>query len=303
MTMDIDNVKTAIMDSEADAKATAKPVSAVERKCIIAIMPLLFRSVFGWRDVGKDEALQSATQFNVVGIDGSHLNCVQFLTNCIPPKGIVLLCHPFLKYGMAYFFKNQYQSWLNAAGYHVVGFNFKGFGNSKLGGIAFADDVKSVTQWIEVTHPHLPLHLLGASFGGYHGIHAIARHRLQLASVIFDSVPAHIARFFGHGVVGIVMRWLSRSRWGQPTGTVPLEQSYAALQKLPCLFLYGADDRFITPFELTEIRQHCPDATIKCYPECDHLDIRKKYSERYMNDITAFLDSYRQPSLSIQRSA
>ncbi len=267
-------------------------LSAFETRCILAIMPLLFGSVFGWRDTDKDAAIQESECTHIPGIDGSRLNCVLFRCTDRPVKGVVLLCHPFLKYGMAYFFKHRYQAWLNAAGYHVVAFDFKGFGTSKPGGIAFADDVLSVTRWIGVALPDMPIHLLGASFGGYHALHGIARHRLAFASVVFDSVPVHITHFFARGVVGVVMRWLSRSRWAKNTGTAPLATSYSALQHCPCLFLYGDHDSYIDATEQAEIRRHCPQATITVYPDCAHLELRKNHGERYMSDIVTFLNRH-----------
>ena len=305
MNRQVDGNGSKPIGSDTVTAGAIKPLTTVEKISIMTLMPLLFRSVFGWREVDQADrnetdrtaidpsgAHAATTQFDVIGIDGSILNCMQFSAKQSPAKGVVLLCHPFLKYGMAYFFKHQYPAWLNAAGYHVIAFNFKGFGGSTIGGIAFADDVQSLAHWIDTTHPALPVHLLGASFGGYHGIHGIARHRLQFASAIFDSVPADITGFFGRGLGGLVMRWLSRSRWAQPTGTAPLVGSYSALQHPACLFLYGSDDRFMTPPALAELRRHCPAATIVNYPQCTHLDLRKKYKQRYMNDITDFLDSH-----------
>lgn len=292
MNRDVDSSTAKLIGSDTAKAGAGRLISTAEKRGIMASMPILFRGVFGWREEDSSNAVSTATRFDVIGTDGSVLNCMQFSAEQIPAKGVVLLCHPFLKYGMAYFFKHQYQGWLNAAGYHVVGFNFKGFGRSTIGGIAFADDVQSLARWIGTTHPDLPVHLLGASFGGYHGIHGIARHRLQFASAIFDSVPADIAGFFGRGISGLVMRWLSRSRWGQPTGTAPLVGSYPALQHTACLFLYGSNDRFMTPSALAELQRLCPTATIVNYPQCEHLDLRKKYSQRYINDITNFLDSH-----------
>lgn len=297
MNTDLDNNAEGAINRKVGSIANTSAVNAFETRCIAAIMPLLFRSVFGWRDIAEnaDEKtlLHTCEQTTIRGIDGSLLNCALFRSTALPAKGVVLLCHPFLKYGMAYFYKNRYQTWLNAAGYHVVGFNFKGFGTSQLGGITFADDVLSVTRWIRTTLPNLPVHLLGASFGGYHALQGIARHRLPFASVVLDSVPAHITHFFGRGMVGVVMRWLSKSRWADNTGTAPLASSYPALQHLPCLFLYGDNDRFITPVERDVIGTHCPQATINLYPDCQHLELRKNHEQRYQADIITFLNRHK----------
>ena len=263
-------------------------IGRFETACIKVMMPVLFRSVYGWRN--KDAAAEQGERFDIHGVDGSILKAIRFTTARAPAKGIVLLCHPFLKYGMDYFVKNNYHEWLNDAGYDVVAFNFKGFGTSSVSGIAFSDDVQSAAQWIAERQPELPLHLLGVSFGAYHSVHGIARHEMRFASALFDSVPMEISSFFSAGAFGAVMRWLSRSRWGHPTGTKPLDDSLPALSETPCQFLFGRNDKLISSSEISRLRVNCPNAGVVLYDDCGHLELRKTHPRRYISDITNFFD-------------
>jgi pimeloyl-ACP methyl ester carboxylesterase len=267
-----------------------------EKRFIMALMPLLFRSVYGWRDRAH---YPGAQRFDVPGVDGSILRAAMFRTGAAAPKGVVLLCHPFLKYGMAWFFKNGYPDWMTRAGYHVVAFNFKGFGESSLGGIAFSDDVFSVAQAMRARHPGLPMHLLGASFGAYHSIHSIARNEFGFASIVFDSVPAQIATFFGSGALGSVMRRIARSRWAHSTGTKSIIDSLPAIGRTPCMFMFGSHDDYINDDEVRQIGTHCR-AVVNVYPGCGHLEIRKAHPERYVTDITQFFDLHSQRGAASQ---
>ena len=262
----------------------------LERACGGLLMRTLFRPVFGWRG-GEQGDIAAGLQPSVhTGADGSWLAGAVCASRVEPAHGVVLLCHPFLKYGMHYFFRNGYHDWLTDAGYHVVAFDFKGFGRSTVGGLSFAADVVALGEWVGQRYPDLPVHLLGTSFGAFHAIHAIATGRTRFASVLFDSVPASSARFFGRGATGTVMRWLGASRWAGATGTRTIFRSLPLPDDLPRLFLFGADDPFITAAEVDGIRRACGAASVRVYPGCGHLEVRKAHPGAYRAAVLAFFD-------------
>ena len=250
------------------------------------LMRTLFRPVFGWRGDG----LAGLEPFVHTGADGSWLAGAVYTSRRVPARGVVLLCHPFLKYGMHWFFNHGYHEWLADAGYHVVGFDFKGFGRSTVGGMSFAEDVIALGEWARDCWPELPVHVLGASFGAFHALHAIATGRTAFASVVCDSVPATVARFFGGGVTGAVMRGMSTSRWADATGTRPIFRSLPLPHGLPRLFLFGGADPFITPAEVERLREACGPSNVRVYPDCGHLEVRKAFPGAYRGAILGFLD-------------
>src|SRR5947209_674623 len=134
-------------------------------------------------------------------------------------RGVVVLCHPLLRYGYHYFLRKGLAQWAAKAGFHAVLFNFQGIGRSALGGLCFADDVVGAFAWARSRFPHLPVHLLGLSFGGYHAAHALPRLDGAVASAALDSVPPRIGNFFRSGPLSWLMRALSRSPWAGATGT------------------------------------------------------------------------------------
>lgn len=249
-------------------------------------MRTLFRPVFGWRGEGS----AGLEPFVHTSTDGSWLAGAVHASRRVPARGVVLLCHPFLKYGMHWFFNHGYHDWLADAGYHVVGFDFKGFGRSTVGGVAFADDVVAMGEWARERWPGLPVHVLGASFGAFHALHAIATGRTAFASIVCDSVPATLSRFFGGGLTGTVMRGMSTSRWADATGTRPIFRSLPLPHDMPRLFMFGSADPFITAAEVDRLRAMCGAASVRVYPACGHLDVRKAYPAAYRGAILDFLD-------------
>ncbi|WMW81548.1 alpha/beta fold hydrolase [Undibacterium cyanobacteriorum] len=261
------------------------------------VMKCLFRPLFGWRD-SEQHGLE---YFSFIGRDMSRLEAARKLAKGVPAKGVVLLCHPFLKFGMSYFFKNSYHEKLNQAGYHVVSFNFKGFGSSTVESMNFADDVASIVDWARHTYPDLPLHFWGVSFGAFHGMHAIGSGRARFDSALFDSAPVSLVHFFGKGALGLVMRSLSRSRWGHLTGTHDVFQSFPLPAELPRLYMFGADDAFITSHELHRLQELVGHDCIRRFANCGHLEIRKTYQDEYFGQALAFLDQHSRtkPSLTL----
>jgi pimeloyl-ACP methyl ester carboxylesterase len=268
--------------------ASPARAGALSRTFSKLLMGTLFRPLYGWR--GED--LQGFSQFALVGGDNSRLAGAVCASKVEQAKGVVILSHPFLKFGMSYFFKNNYHEWLSAAGYHVVGFNFKGFGRSTVEGVSFAEDVISLAEWARRRYPGLPVHLLGASFGAFHGIHAIATRRAAFDSALFDSVPATLTHFFGSGMIGAVMRWMSRSRWAGVTGTRDIFHSLPLPEGLPRLFLFGANDEYITKAEVARLQQLCGAASVRTYPDCGHLEIRKAVPAEYIAAVVEFFDAH-----------
>jgi alpha-beta hydrolase superfamily lysophospholipase len=258
------------------------------------LMSCLFRPLFGWRS-DKVRDARDLQHFEHVGGDGSCLAGALCESGQAQVKAVVILCHPFLKFGMSYFFKNNYHEWLSQAGYHVVGFNFKGFGRSTVEGMSFSEDVISMAQWSRQRYPDLPVHLLGISFGAFHGIHAIASGRAVFDSALFDSVPATLTHFFGKGLVGAVMRSMSKSRWADVTGTKAIFRSLPLPAALPRLFLFGDQDAYITQDELGKVRRSCGADNVRMYRDCGHLGIRKAFPAEYIAAVTQFFDANSAP--------
>ena len=280
------------MVASAAANGGRGPQSLTDRGLVCA-MQLAFAPVFNWRD---PEA-HGAEAERIVGLDGSTLSLAVLRARTLAqPKGVVVLCHPFLKYGKSYFLRAGYPEWFSSAGYHVVAFDFKGFGASRPQGIRFADDVASVACWAQQHFPgELPLHLLGASFGAFHGLHALALHPHGFASAVFDSMPARIDRFFSSGFTGVAMRRLGSSRWAARTGTQPVFEAAHSARHVPLLFMYGELDPFVTEQEQAHLRSLCPDAQVNVHPGCGHLGLMKSCHDAYLGDITRFFDRHSEP--------
>jgi len=261
-------------------------ISFFTRNFSTVFIKTMFKSVQGW----TCPLPSNCEQFIEMGIDGSNLegSILQSVTS--QPRGVIILCHPFLKYGMHYFHNNKLAQRLNDQGFVVVTFNFKGFGNSNVKGPSFFDDVLSITRLINKKFPNLPIHLFGCSFGGFHICHALAKNNSHISSVVLDSVPLTVSSYFKSGLLSIAMSWLSKSSLGQPTSTQSIKHSLPEVKDTPILFLYGDKDPYLLKHEISELKTCAQTAQFIAFKGCSHLEIYKKHQQQYTQNVVDFIN-------------
>lgn len=264
--------------------STSKNINIVGRKFSKLFMNIMFNSVHGW----KQDIPERAEHFYHLCEDGSKLEGAIHYTQEVSPKGIVILCHPFMKYGMHYFIKNQLDLKLAELGFHVVMFNFKGFGQSNIKGHAFYDDVLSIGRFTQCKFPNIPIHLLGTSFGGFHLSHALGEDSSMFKSVVLDSVPCSVTVFFKKGLLARAMKWISNSKLAPATGTQPIKYPLDSVSHVPIAFLYGLKDEFIRETDVQELKSSCEHIELFSFPDCGHLGIFKVHEQKYLKLITKF---------------
>lgn len=106
-------------------------------------------------------------------------------------RGAVLLLHPWLAWGQAYFHRQGRLEALRAAGYHALSFDFGGFGRSAPRSGFFDRDVEAALTVLSERAPGLPLHVWGISAGGYWAHPALSRAQ-GVAGAMFEDVSPHL---------------------------------------------------------------------------------------------------------------
>jgi alpha/beta superfamily hydrolase len=255
----------------------------IEKPAIHGLMRLAFGSVFGWKSRVQPPAtaVSIPTKHGNAALEGFALNAGT------EAKGVVLLCHPFLKYGMHYFLRTGIAEEMRGRGYHVVAFNFMGFGASKLAHLGFPEDVEAVVSWIGMQWPGQPVHLLGFSFGGYQGIHALPVVGSLLTSAVFDSVPPSFENFFKGRFGASLVEAVGRSRWRDATGTAPITLSLSKDNGVPVLLLFGDRDKY-APSEQQEMLRASQPHPVKVFPESGHLESYKRSPEEFYQTVCEF---------------
>lgn len=107
------------------------------------------------------------------------------------PRGAVLLIHPWVVWGKAYFnLRGRIQA-LRGAGYHALTFDFGGFGASGPRRVLFDRDVEAGLDFLRQRAGGLPLHVWGVSSGGYWAHPVLSRTR-TVSGAFFEDVSPHL---------------------------------------------------------------------------------------------------------------
>lgn len=108
----------------------------------------------------------------------------------VAPRGAVLLLHPWMSWGRAYFHRRGRVEALRAAGYHALTFDFPGFGAS--GAPSGFDDraVEDALDLLDELSGGLDLFIWGVSSGGYWA-HPVLSRSDRVAGAMFEDVSPH----------------------------------------------------------------------------------------------------------------
>ena len=122
-------------------------------------------------------------------------------------------------------------------------------------------------------------------------MHAIGSGRARVDAALFDSAPVSFVHFFGKGLLGFVMRSMSRSRWEQSRGRT----MYFIL--CPCRricrgFTYLAQRMPSSRAGKTAFAEHVGKDAVVDFPNCGHLEIRKALSRTILCAVINFFDSH-----------
>ena len=111
-------------------------------------------------------------------------------------QGVVVCAHPMGLACKGFWLRQGHARRLLDAGFHVVAFDFNGFGESPSTNFDFPGDVLSVGQWAQASFPGLPVHALTASFGAINTLSAIDDSGFPFTRVVAEGCPPTLPDFW-----------------------------------------------------------------------------------------------------------
>ena len=208
---------------------------------------------------------------------GGNLAGVWFPTT-EEPRGVVLMIHPWMRWGQRYFHRRGRLGALRAAGYHVLTFDLSGFGTSSARRRGFFDrDVEAALAVARQRAGELPVHLWGVSCGGYWAHPLLARE--AVSGAVFEDVAQHLLEWSGRMAPwGWPCYAFFRRFFGGAYRFMDLRHHAPHLRARAVCYVSGAEDPGVRPSETRELA-YCAGGRYFVVPEANHLESIKKATE------------------------
>lgn len=214
--------------------------------------------------------------------------------NATQAKGTVIHVH-----GNAANITNHWSfiAWLPSQGYNVLTFDYRGYGQSDpvqptIKGL-YEDTTATIHYALNRSDlKNMPIFMLGQSLGGNNTLAALAKMPLEsrerICAAVIDSTFYSYSSIASDKVsgAGILL-----------SNAYSANKSLEVLDDLSMLFLHGMADRII-PYQHSEqlYALQSENRTLVLVEGADHLAAlyRPMFGERYINEVTQYLDAERQ---------
>jgi len=211
----------------------------------------------------------------------------------LPARGVVVCAHPMGFACKGFWLRHGHAQALLDAGFHVVAFDFNGFGESPSTNFDFPGDVTSVGRWARAAFPGLPVHALTASFGAINTLSAIDETDFPFDKVVAEACPPTLPDFwkaypFAHAVLNI-------SRRISPQGELRLRPVHhlANMRDVNVLLIHSHGDRW-TPVHFGDALQRAASRPERIHrvilDKADHTHGMRDEPQRYWSAVLEFFN-------------
>ena len=149
----------------------------------------------GWRwpaDVGEEG------WHRVAIASGSHATLQGLLRSPEDgqARGVVVCAHPMGLAAKGFWLRHGHAEALLAEGFHVLAFDFNGFGESPSTNFDWPADLMAAGRWARDRFAGLPVHLLGASFGAMIALDALGAPDYPFQRVVAEGCAPTLPMFW-----------------------------------------------------------------------------------------------------------
>ncbi len=210
------------------------------------------------------------------------------------PKAVMILGHPMGKEAKAHFLKRRHAEILIQNNYHVVVFDFNGFGESTIGNFGFHHDILAVASFTRKIYPNLPIGYHGISLGGQSGILALAKNNDAFEFAIIEATTTTLFDFWKHYPIQHAFLKLGSYMMPKQSREYNFLLKSREIKNLEsALLIYSLTDKF-TPFEMAKKFQSEMTIPTKIWTakSAKHAEVSKSiYADEYFDEIIKFLNN------------
>lgn len=210
-------------------------------------------------------------------------------------RGAVVLAHPmgltakgfWLKYGHADAFAER--------GWHVVVFDFNGFGESPSGNLDYPGDLIAVGTYSRRRFTDCPIVVVGASFGAMHALEAVSEAGQPFDAAVAEAAAPTLSDFWRHYRFTYIVLQVLRVLYPALERSLNPVYQLARAEKLPPLLLvHSKSDKWAPPKCGDRIEAAASKhARVQRWTveQAEHTHALRDARAGYLSEVFAFLNS------------
>ncbi|HEU0199517.1 MAG TPA: alpha/beta fold hydrolase [Burkholderiaceae bacterium] len=209
------------------------------------------------------------------------------------PAGVLVLAHPMGKAAKGFWLRYGHAELFRRAGFHVLVFDFNGFGESAPVSFDYASDALAAGRFAQDSYPSLPVGLVGASFGAGWGLCSMARDGTPYRAAVLEGLFPTLPEFWRHYPVAHAFLRASQYVWPWLERKLRPEQEAPRIRGEPdVLLIYGDADRYTPPAHgerMMRALDRSANAALVVLPNVDHTFAYRDQPEAYAARVVPFL--------------
>lgn len=205
----------------------------------------------------------------------------------------LVLAHPMGKAAKGFWLRYGHADLFRRSGFNVLVFDANGFGESQGKSFDYPADILAAGLWAQRRQPHLPVGLIGASFGAAWGLCALAREGSPYRTAVLEAAFPTLPDFWKHYPVANAAIRMSQLIWPSLERNLRPERQAALVKGNPSVLLIHGDADIYTPPQYGErLRRAFGDAAkteLIILPGVDHTYAYRDAKEAYSAHVISFL--------------
>lgn len=227
------------------------------------------------------------------GASGARLAAVFGAAGAERAEGAVVLAHPMGTAAKGFWLKQGHAGLLRDHGFHVLAFDFNGFGESESSNFDYPSDVIAAGEYLRQRVAPLPVAVLGCSFGAGYALCAMSKEGHPFRAAVLESTFPSLPFYWRPYPLPHLL--LRASQIVYPPFERGLRPILAATQlkaKPHVLLIHGQDDA-ITPVHVGNQLQSAMSghSSVELWPvpEAEHNMALKARRDDYAQRVTGFM--------------
>jgi dipeptidyl aminopeptidase/acylaminoacyl peptidase len=211
-------------------------------------------------------------------------------------RGALVLAHPMGNAAKGFWLRQGHADWLLGLGYHVLVFDFNGFGESVNGTFDYPGDVLAAGAYLTTRFPDLPLGIVGASFGAGWSLCALEEPGHPFRAAVLEGVFPTLPDFWHRYPLAQAMLRVSQVVYPPWERRLRPIRAAANLNGGPSVLLvYGAEDSITPPAfgeQLRDALQRSTEARLVVLPAVAHTFALRDAPTAYCTAVGRFFEQH-----------